>query len=350
MSMTSSERLGMALNHEEPDRVPYALFATMHPAKRFGLSLKKYYSSPDLVVKGQLLLKEEYQNDILSCYPFAAVEILSWGGDVVYFEEGPPNAGAPIIKDPSEILKLNPPKIEKSPDLQSVLEAVSLLKAQVGIETPIAGTVISPFSLPVMQMGFEAYLDLIYTDPVLLKALLDMNIEFCVGWANAQLKAGCSAIVYADPVSSPLILPAEITRKFGLPAARKVLSRIEGAIMVHLASGRGLPLVEDLAKLRVVGMSASAEEDLKELKDACRGRIALVGNLNAISMYSWTAETAEACVKQAIAQAGPGGGFVLADNHGEIPFAVDSKILKAVAKAARRWGRYPLDWVNGNDR
>ncbi|WP_044349639.1 uroporphyrinogen decarboxylase family protein [Dethiosulfatarculus sandiegensis] len=350
MGMTSSQRLNLALSHQEPDRVPYTLFATMHPAKKFGVSLKEYYSRPDLVVEGQLFLREEYQNDILGCYPFAGVEMIPWGGDVVYFEEGPPNAGKPVIKDPRDILKLKAPSVASSPDLQSVLEAVTLLKSKVGEDIPIAGTVISPFSLPVMQMGFEAYLDLIHAKPDLLQALLDINIEFCVAWANAQLKAGCSAVVYADPVSSPTILPSEISLKYGLPTARKALARINGGVMFHLASGRGLPLVEELSKLGVAGMSASAEEDLSELKRACQGKMALVGNLNAVSMQSWTPEIAEAEVKRAIARAGPGGGFVLSDNHGEIPFAVDHQTLKAVAKAVRRWGRYPLDWVNGNGR
>ena len=54
---------------------------------------------------------------------------------------------------------------------------------------------------------------------------------------------------------------------------------------------------------------------------------------------------AEAAVKRAIAQAGPGGGFILSDNHGEIPWQVADETLLAIGEAVARWGRYPLDWV-----
>ena len=107
--------------------------------------------------------------------------------------------------------------------------------------------------------------------------------------------------------------------------------------------------MDEIARAGAVGMSASAEEDLGELKAACRGRLAVVGNLNALAMRRWSPERAEAEVKKAIAQAGPGGGFVLADNHGEIPFLVSDDILLAVAEAVRRWGRYPLDWVTPHE-
>ena len=37
-----------------------------------------------------------------------------------------------------------------------------------------------------------------------------------------------------------------------------------------------------------------------------------------------------------------GGGFILADNHGEIPWQVPDGVLTAIAQAVARWGRYPL--------
>lgn len=350
MEMTSSQRLSETLSHREPDRVPYSLGADLHPARAMGLGIKEYFSRPERVVAGQLWLRRKFGNDMVSAYPFAAVEMLAWGGEAVYFEEGPPNSGPPIISRAESILALEPPRVEDNPALRPVLEATASLKAAVGEEVPLAGVIISPFSLPIMQMGFEAYLDLIFQRPDLLQRLLAVNTEYCVAWANAQLKAGAGAIVYSDPASSPTIMPREVALRHGLATAQKVIAGIEGGVMIHLASGRGLELVEDIAATGAVGMSASAEEDLGQLKAACRGRLAVVGNLNALAMKNWSPEQAEAEVKKAIAQAGPGGGFVLADNHGEIPLQVDEKVLLAIAEAVRRWGRYPLDWITADDR
>jgi uroporphyrinogen decarboxylase len=349
MEMTSSQRLQASLSHREPDRVPYALAAAMHPAKEMGLTIKEYFSRPGNVVEGQMRLRRKFGNDILCCYPFAALELQAWGGEVIYVDQGPPQAGAPIIKRPEDILALKPPPVAGNPVLQAVLEATSRLKAEVGDDIPIAGVVVSPASLPIMQMGFTAYLDLIHDHPDLLQRLLRANTEYCTAWANAQLKAGAASIMYYDPVFSPTIMSRDFLLQYGLPTARDALSRIKGAVMIHLASGRGLPVVPEIAGTGFMAMGASADEDLGALKAACKGRLAVVGNLNALAMRHWSAAEAESEVRKALALAGPGGGFVLSDNHGEIPFLVEEDILLEIVEAVRRWGRYPLDWVNSDE-
>jgi len=60
-------------------------------------------------------------------------------------------------------------------------------------------------------------------------------------------------------------------------------------------------------------------------------------------MRRWSPDRAEAEVKAAIAAAGRGGGFILSDNHGEIPWQVPENVLIAISEATRRWGRYPLE-------
>jgi len=110
----------------------------------------------------------------------------------------------------SRIYKILKPLTEK------VLTSARILKETVQDQVPIIGVVMSPFSLPVMQLGFNRYIELIYESPHLFQRLMDMNTRFCVDWANAQLEAGSTAICYFDPVSSPTIIPRELYLKTGL--------------------------------------------------------------------------------------------------------------------------------------
>ena len=243
--------------------------------------------------------------------------------------------------------------IKTKPDVQKILwidtdmrfpkEALHMLLRH---DVPIVGAVMSPFSLPVMQLGFEAYLDLVFERPDLFDRLMAVNEELCVAWANAQLAAGATAIGYFDPVSSTTVVTPQAYLETGFKVAQRTIARIKGPTATHFASGLCAGILDDVAQTGTAIVGVSGEEDLAALKRAVAGKLTLLGNLNGITMRRWSADQAEAEVKAAIAAGAPGGGFILADNHGEIPFQVPEDVLHAIAAATRRWGRYPLDWLD----
>ncbi len=345
---TSLDRVVTTLGHREPDRVPVFLLTTMHGAKTLGLSIRDYFARAEHVTEGQLRLLARYRGDCL--YPFfhASLEVEAFGGETMFIDDGPPNAGEPVVRDPSAIDTLEPPRVADCPGLARVLTTIAALKARVGDTVPIVGVVISPFSLPVMQMGFEAYLDLLYNDPDRVARLMAVNHAFCVEWANAQLTAGATGICYFDPVSSITCVPRARYLETGQPVAKRTLARIAGPTATHLASGRAAGIVGDLADTGTAVIGVSCHEDPAALKAEAAGRVALLGNLNGVAMRTWSPTEAEAEVKRVIAAAGSGGGFILSDTHGEIPWQVPDEVLLAIRDAVDRWGCYPLDWVDGD--
>ena len=346
-SVTSLQRVLTTLGHKEPDRVPFFLLATLHGAKEVGLPIKTYFSDPDNVVEGQMRLLAKYRHDCVYGFFYAPVEIAAFGGEVIFVDDGPPNSGEPVIKKTTDIKNLAAPDVKNTPCLEKVLTAIHRLKHRVGDTVPIIGVVMSPFSLPVMQMGFDRYFDLMFEQPDLFAHLMQVNQAFCVAWANAQLAAGATAICYFDPVSSPTITPREMYLKTGFAAARQTLAQITGPTATHMASGRCLPIINDIAATGTAAVGVSCHEDMALVKNACRGKISVIGNLNGIEMCRWSAKDAENHVKAVIAKAGAGGGCILSDNHGEIPFQVPDEVLAAISEAVYTWGRYPLDWTAG---
>jgi uroporphyrinogen decarboxylase len=341
-AMTSLERVLTTLGHREPDRVPLFLLLTMHGAKELGLGIKEYFSKAEHVVEGQMRMLKKYGHDCLYPFFYAPVEVEAWGGEVVYVEDGPPNSGEPFISSPKQIAGLAPPNVSTTPCLRKVLDALNGLKARVGDTVPIVGVVMSPFSLPVMQMGFGPYLDLIHEQRDIFWRLMRMNEAFCVEWANAQLVAGATAICYFDPVSSPSIVPRELYLETGFLVAKRMLAAINGPVAIHTASGRSLGISDLLQQTGTAVVGVSAEEDLAAMKTAFGGKVTILGNLNGVAMRNWTVRDAESAVKSAILKAGSGGGFILGDNHGEIPWQVSEHVLLAISEAVRKWGHYPL--------
>jgi uroporphyrinogen decarboxylase len=339
------ERVMATMAHREPDRVPLFLFTTMHGARELGLSIREYFSSADHMVEGQLRLHVKYRDDCLNPLGYAALDAEAFGADTIFIDDGPPNVGAPSVRRAEDIDRLEPPRVMEHAVLVRALETIRRLKARVGDTVPIVGSVVAPFSLPIMQMGFEHYIDLIYEQPERFARLMAVNQAFCVEWANSQLAAGATAIGYADPMASTTNIPRELYLKTGHPVASATLARIKGAVALHLGSGRGLAMAGDIVTTGAVAVGVSTLEDLAEWKATVGDRLTLVGNLNGITMRRWSAAQVEDEVKQAIAKAARGGGFVLSDNHGEIPWQVPDEVLLAIGDAVERWGRYPLDWV-----
>jgi uroporphyrinogen decarboxylase len=336
------QRVLKALSFEEPDRVPLFLMLSLHGARELGLGIRDYFSRSENIVEAQLRMQERYRHDCLYGFFYAPIEVEAWGAEVIYSDNGPPNSGEPMLSRLEDIHRMEAPVVAESPCLLKVLRAVEGMKERVGDEIPIIGVVMSPFSLPVMQLGFARYIDLIYERPDLFEHLIRVNEAFCVKWANAQLTAGATAICYFDPVSSSTIMPPEKVRETGFPIATKTISQLNGPAATHLASGRILPILDDLVATGTAVVGVSAEEDLREVKDAAAGRVSILGNLNGIEMRRWTEDMATSKVREAIIKAGKGGGFILSDNHGEIPWQVSEEVLGVISDTVRTEGVYPL--------
>ncbi|MCW5202402.1 uroporphyrinogen decarboxylase family protein [Desulfobulbus sp. US4] len=337
--MTSMERVLTALGHQEPDRVPLSLLLTIHGARELGLSIREYFSRPEYVVEGQLRMREKYRHDCVNSFCAAAMTVEAFGGEVLWFDDGSPNSGEPIIKTEQDILSLQVPEISSTPCLVRMLKTIEMLKEQVGDEVPIMGIAVSPFSLPVMQMGFPAYIELMHGQPILFNRLMKVNQEFCVAWANAQVQAGATAVCYFDALLSPTIT-ASAHLEIGFRIARDTLARINSPSAIHMATAATLSVIEEVIATGTSMIGVSILDDLAALKAVCRGRLTILGNLNGVEMRRWTSEQAEKNVKEVIEQGAPGGGFILADN-GEIPWQVSEEVLLSVSDAVHKWGRYP---------
>ncbi|MCR9154407.1 MAG: uroporphyrinogen decarboxylase family protein [Bacteroidetes bacterium] len=338
--MNSLERVLTSLSHKEPDRVPLFLLFGMYGAKEANCAIQDYFRDPLLVADVQLEMASKYKSDCLYTFYYASAELEAFGGSTRFISNGPPNAMEPIFTRPKDILNMRVPDFNETASLRRVLKTTRVLKEKSNDEIPIIGVVMSPLSIPVMQLGFKAYLDLIHDHPLIFEHLLEKNQEFAINWANAQIEAGATAICYFDPISSPTMLSPALYCRYGKPLAKETLAAINGPTATHFASGRMLPVINDVLGTGTQVVSASYLEDLSELKKICSNKVALLGNLNGVEMSTWSPKQAREEVRKALKAASKGGGFILSDNHGEIPYQVQEDVLLAIANAVQEFGTY----------
>ncbi len=337
--MTSLERVVATLRHQPADRVPVFLPLTMHGAKELGLGLRDYFDTPAHVVEGQLRLRRKYGHDCLYALRFAAADFAAFGGEVLFADDGPANAGAPVIRTRQDIFALQVPRIAEAAELQKSLQVVAGLAAAARGEVPVVGVVIGAFSLPIMLMGFDAYLEMLHRDPEAADRLLAVTQAFATEWALAQYAAGATAVVYFDPMASSDMSSKPLYRRWGAPTLEAVAKKMPGPMALHLASSRTLPRLSELTDHGFALISTSGLDDLSVVRQRCHGHTPVIGNLNGIQLAGFTRQETEAYVDAALDRWGHAGGLILSDHHGEFPLQVPDENVLAVVETAHAWSQ-----------
>lgn len=68
----------------------------------------------------------------------------------------------------------------------------------------------------------------------------------------------------------------------------------------------------------------------------------LNGHLGVSSAAGGTGARVAQAIRGALLKGAPGGGFILSDQHGEIPWQVPEETPRVIAATAREDGRYPI--------
>ncbi len=334
--LTPAERIGCVVRGERADRIAYFLNAGLHGAGLVGASIRELFGRADLAVEGALAVQQRLGNDLVTSFTHAAGEVEAFGGEAIYFDDGPPNAGAPPLTAAS-LGALTAPSLAH-PALAIRLEVTRALVARVDGRIPVVGALVAPFSLPAMQLGLPAWFDLLHDAPREAERLLAVNVEHCVAFGRAQLAAGASVILAFEPLASPTMTSRPLFRALGLPALRRMLAGLGGPCGVSTASAPILGVARELADAGAALLYASEGDDLAAVGRAAGDRAAVLGNLNGVAMRGWSADDVDREVRALVARHRGGRPVIVAEHHGEIPLQVPFETLVRLAEGLRRYG------------
>jgi uroporphyrinogen decarboxylase len=217
MSTTNRERVMAALKGDPVDRVPLAFwmhnFATENSAK-------------DLAAE-TLRLAREFGWDYLKPQTRAQCFAEMWGlryrpsGEraVPYTMTAYPCAGA------DDLARLEPADARTGP-LGDQLEALRLIRAGLGSDTPIIWTVFSPLMVVpyLLPGGREQALGIMRSDPARMEHALDAIAETLAAYAGACLEAGADGLFYATNVAARDLVTAVECRRFQRPYDLRILA------------------------------------------------------------------------------------------------------------------------------
>lgn len=167
----------------------------------------------------------------------------------------------------------------EKPSCRVVLDALSILRRQVGGRVAIIGKVMGPWTLSYHVVGTQNFLLAVgmgEREKVLkmLRQLMPVSIAFI----NAQFQAGADVVVLADHATRNLVGPHHY-QEYLLPIHQEIMSRVGGPIILHVC-GNCSDRLELFAETGVDAYHFEWQVDAKEAVQRIGDRVSLVGNVN----------------------------------------------------------------------
>ncbi len=217
------------------------------------------------------------------------------------------------------------------------LEALRLLKEEVGGEVPVIPLVTGPFTLAGHLVGMEKLLLWIIQDPGEVHRVVDFAASFLLEYMGALDAAGADVILMSNPSASADMISPEMYREFSVPQTRRAISSVENAKTVLHICGDSTSLLDGMVSVGTDGLSVEEKVDPFEAVDIVNGRAALIGNVGVINpLLNGTPEqvvnATERVMEAGFEVINPGCGLAP-----EIPL----ENLRAMVRTVKRQDRVP---------
>jgi uroporphyrinogen decarboxylase len=264
-----------------------------------------------------------------------------WG---VLYQRGPEALDHPVqgpVANWDDLRRYNPP----DPDAPHRLGVLPDLVARYKGRRAILFHQRAAFMWSAYLHGIDNLLLNMLAEPDFACALMDMVLEVNLAVVRRAVRAGAEVVVLGDDYASnhgPMMSPALFDAMI-LPRLKKMVDTIheEGALAVKHSDGNLYPILDSIVASGADGLNPIepiAGMDLKTTKARVGNRMALIGNIDCAHLLPFgTTEDVRQAVRQAIADAAPGGGFLISSSN-SIHSSCKPENLVAMVQAAHEFG------------
>ena len=233
-----------------------------------------------------------------------------------------PNADFSDILIPTDFLE--------KPSCRVVLDAISILRRQVGGKVAIIGKVMGPWTMSYHMAGTQHFLlALGMGETAKVAKMLRQLMPATIAFINAQFCAGADIVVLADHATGDLVGPYHYEEHL-LPIHQEITAQVGGPLILHVC-GNCSDRLELFAQSGVDCYHFEWQVDSRKAVSRIGEKIALVGNINNPRvLLQGTPEDVYQQARYAIA-----AGVDIIAPECAIPLSTPLENLRAIVEAAR---------------
>jgi MtaA/CmuA family methyltransferase len=367
MIMNGRERIALAMQHTEPDRVPVMCqLALGHYFLNTGIAPHEIWFTSEGFAEALVMMQKRYQFDgILINLPGRPRNVLSEikkverikKGELVTWRNGHVTiipwddngqyvySARPELQQRADLTMLDPDHLEminqypgyvwgtyhipwladkndlgpmnEVPDY--FLDTIDLVRAKTNGEISVHGEVFSPFTHYLELIGYQNAIIGLVKNKEKVKALLERFADASIAWAVAQAKRGVDAVLISSAFAGGGFMSPKMYAEYVLPYEHRVVDAVkEFSIPVYTHTcgkiGDRLELMEQTGTMGIDTLDPHplGNVALADAKNGVGKRLFLKGNMNSVSILEYTTKAevvAEATERIQIGM--PGGGYIL---------------------------------------
>ncbi|KXB02330.1 hypothetical protein AKJ45_00130 [candidate division MSBL1 archaeon SCGC-AAA261F19] len=161
--------------------------------------------------------------------------------------------------------------------IPAIMEAIRLVRKEVGDFLPITSFVFSPFSLASDLAEPEKFLLMAMNSPEKAKGFVDFATEVVIEYAKAQYRAGSDIVSFGEPLGTPDNVGPKIFSEIIKPAFKKVAKSLGGIRVIHFC-GAVESFMQDIVDIGFDAISVRESVDIAKIKPIT-GSIPILGNV-----------------------------------------------------------------------
>jgi len=239
----------------------------------------------------------------------------------LYFSEGEGPLFERPIKNLQDIQKLAIPDPEG--ELKYVMDAVRLIRRELGGRVPLIGFSGSPWTLATYMVEggstktFSKIKALIYNEPAAAHLLLETLAKSVSAYLNAQISAGAQAVMIFDTWGG--VLTKKDYLDFSLGYMQKIVDTLpKNDVPVILFTKGGGAWLEEMTLSGCSALGLDWQTGLGDARKRVGNKVALQGNLDPAMLYA-NPDKIRAEVADLLADFGHGNGHIFNLGHGIHP-------------------------------
>ena len=338
--MNGFERIHRVLAWQPTDRVPIMLHNFMLAVREAGMTMREFRSKPENIAHAFVEASRKYDLDGILTDVDTALEAFAMGAKTEFPDDLPAKVVSPVSEHIEEVIEsVEPAKLKNDARIQSYLEAIRLIRREIGGELFLRGNADQgPFSLAAAVYGLEnimtAMLDGSKTE--LLFRLIDRCYGVHLAFHLMVKEAGADATSFGDSMGSPDLISPKLFRKFVAPFQQRLAQDLSqrGIKTICHVCGKTDAILEPLAESGFAGYEIDYKTDIPKARQVMNGRSVLFGIIDPSGVFCLGNEQAIVSATTELLELFADGGLVIGAGCA-LPAETPSENIAAFVKTVR---------------